>query len=238
MVQQALDHLGGCTYVEIGVENGATLRAVQAARRIGVDPQFLGRRMRVKLGVSRVKRALRLRNGDLLFDMPSDKFFASEQQLLRRHPIDVALVDGLHTAEQSLRDIEHCLRYGAQSSLIVVHDCNPQSECAALPTLGVALRHPEFTGEWNGDVYRAIVRLRATRADLNVCVLDCDEGVGVVTQGEPDDMLDLSDPEIDEMTYEDLVVDRGRLLNLRPPAHLEEVLDRVCDPRFNGHDPT
>ena len=44
--------------------------------------------------------------------------------------------------------------------VVVVHDCNPQSAAAAAPSLEEAARTDGFIGEWNGDVYRAIVRLR------------------------------------------------------------------------------
>jgi Methyltransferase domain len=229
IVQQALDHLRGRTYLEIGVRGGATWRKVRARRRIGIDPRPLGRRMHAKVRTTQAKRVLRIWRGDLLFEMPSDEFFASEPNLLNRYPIDVALVDGLHTAEQSLRDVKYCLLYGAPRSLIVLHDCNPQSAVAAGSHAAArdAARNAGGWFEWNGDVYRTIIRLRATRPDLSVCVLDCDEGLGLVTEGEPDDMLDLSDEEVERITYEDLVADRERLLNLQPPAHLEDVLARL-----------
>ena len=42
--------------------------------------------------------------------------------------------------------------------VVVVHDCNPASAAAAAPTLEEAARTDGFIGEWNGEVYRAIVR--------------------------------------------------------------------------------
>ena len=47
-------------------------------------------------------------------------------------------------------------------------------------------------------------------------VLDADQGLGLVTREQPDDVLALSDGEIEQLTYADLVADRGRLLNLVP----------------------
>ncbi len=62
---------------------------------------------------------------------------------------------------------------------ILVHDCNPPTAAAASPD-------PAGAGEgpWCGDVWKAIVNLRATRSDLRVRVLDTDCGIGVIERGE------------------------------------------------------
>jgi hypothetical protein len=85
---------------------------------------------------------------------------------------------------------------------------------------------PGYLQRWNGDVYRTIVRLR-TRSDLQVVVLDADEGLGLVTRGVTNEPLPLTDEEIDALTYDDLARDRQRLLGLRPPSELDEILDQL-----------
>ena len=134
------------------------------------------------------------------------------------------LVDGLHTAEQSYRDVINSLVWLSDSGTIVLHDCNPASEVAALPTMAMAWRRPDFTGEWNGDVWKTIVRLRATRPDLRVCVLDCDQGVGLVRYGDGDPPLAIDEDEIDALGYDDLASDRKHWLNLKPPSYIAEFL--------------
>jgi len=73
-------------------------------------------------------------------------------------------------------------------------------------------------------VWKAIARLRATRSDLRICVLDCDQGIGLVRTGEPEVPLALSEAAVDALTYLDLDTNRGALLNLRPAEHLAEFL--------------
>jgi hypothetical protein len=86
------------------------------------------------------------------------------------------------------------------------------------------LNIPGWTGFWCGDVWKAIVRLRATRNDLRVFVLDCDYGIGVVYRGTPEGSLDISNAEIETMTYKDLQRDKKAILNLKPQEYLYEFL--------------
>jgi Methyltransferase domain len=214
----------GGAYLEIGVQQGHAFQQVRARVRIGVDPKFGSPALWWRARLGPVRARLGLRSGQFLFACTSDRFFRTQRGLLGRTPLDCVLVDGLHTGDQAFRDIVNSLEHLGERGVIVVHDCSPRSEWAAFPTLGMAFRHPEFTGEWNGDVWRAMVRLRATRSDLKVCVLDCDFGLGLVRRGEPEVPLALSEPELDALTYEDLDADRVTLLNLRPADHLAEFL--------------
>ncbi len=82
--------------------------------------------------------------------MTSDEFFANPPEILIEKGIDLAFIDGLHTYEQSLRDVENCLKYLNPDGIIVMHDCLPSSEAEALPSLEKAMKHPEFKGAWTG----------------------------------------------------------------------------------------
>ena len=137
--------------------------------------------------------------------------------------LSTVFIDGLHTAEQSHRDVLNALERLEPGGVILLHDCNPQSAAAAAPTLDEAVAMPGFAGDWNGDVFRTIVRLR-TRDDVRVHVLDCDHGVGVVVRGRCAEPLGLSDAEIEALTYDDLARDRAALLGLRPASDLDELL--------------
>ena len=105
--------------------------------------------------------------------------------------------------------------------VIVMHDCNPMSAAAAqfgyAPKKAAQSGIPGWTGEWTGDVYKAIMQLRAERSDLHTCVLDCDYGLGIVRRGTPDSTLKLSLDQIATMTYEEFASRRTELLNLRAP---------------------
>jgi hypothetical protein len=212
------------TYVEIGLRFGTTFREVRATTKIGVDPELMSRKHRLAARASGLRSTLGASTGAFIFSMTSDEFFASQEGLLSRRPPNVVFIDGLHTAEQSHRDTTNALDRLHPRGVIVLHDCNPRSDAAAAATLDEARQHPRYQGPWNGEVWRTVVRLRSERSDLRVCVLDCDEGLGLVAPGAPDSRLDLSNRAVDELSYADLCMDRGRLLNLRPPSYASDFL--------------
>jgi hypothetical protein len=222
VIRAALAAVGGRSYLELGVKDGATFAAVDAPTRVAVDPAFT---FRVPLGDWLRSRVLRARSGTLFFRMTSDAFFRGPGR--RLGPFSVVFVDGLHTAEQSHRDIVNALSVLEDGGVVVVHDCNPESAAAAAPTLAEALSMPGHLHRWNGDVYRTIVRLR-TRRDLRVVVVDVDEGVGLVARGANEAPLDLSEDEIDALTYADFAANRRQLLELVPPTDLDEVLAELA----------
>ena len=225
IVQAVLDRIGGETYLEIGVRRGRSFAPITARRKIGVDPKLpLNGTQRVRHAVARLLGA----RSPLWFELTSDAFFRDHAHVLGEAPIDVALVDGLHTYAQALRDVLHCLDHLSPGGVVLVHDCNPTTAAMAHPAPSVdaarALGLPGWDERWCGDVWKAVVHLRSLRGDLRVFVCDCDYGVGVVTRGEPESRLGYSEEEIATLGYADLEAQRATLLNLKPSAHLETFL--------------
>ncbi len=227
--QAFLDARGRGNYLEIGVSRGTSFMAIKASAKWGVDPMYalpLRQRVKYRLGTALGWKEARL------FRMTSDDFFRRQGGLLARRGVDVALVDGLHTYEQTLRDVLHTLEHLKPGGVIVLHDCNPLTEAAAYPgesyDAAVEERLGGENGIWNGDVWKVIVHLRALRADLATVVLDCDHGVGVVQKKPGGEKLTLSVEEIRAMTYADLDGSRQELLGLRTPAYLEEMVAGVA----------
>ncbi|MGL6278035.1 MAG: class I SAM-dependent methyltransferase, partial [Gaiella sp.] len=218
VVRAVVGAVGGGPYLELGVKDGACFQAIDARTKVAVDPAFA---FRVPVRAWLRTHLLRARTGSLYFRTTSDAFFRRAGRRLQ--PFAVVFVDGLHTAEQSQRDVLNALAVLEPGGAVVVHGCNPESPAAAAPTLAEAQRTPGYRHVWNGDVYRTIVRLR-TRPDLRVVVIDLDQGVGIVTPGRNDDPLPLSEVAVDALTYEDLRRDRQLLLGLRPPIDLDEIL--------------
>jgi len=229
-----LEAFQGTQYLEIGVSHGYILDVIRAENKIGVDPK----------PPSEVVKKI---DNATYFSMPSDEFFATEAPaLLGDRGIDVALVDGLHEYRQALRDVENCLAYLNEDGVIVMHDCNPSTESAGVPPSELAAARQRAIAEgqpnphvWNGDVWKTVVHLRSTRSDLHVFVLDCDHGLGFVAPGSPDDNLDCTQEQIDAMTYQDLLADRHKLLNLKNPAYFESFMEqrlarRAARPRADG----
>jgi hypothetical protein len=230
IVQEALRRRAKPLYLEIGVSHGLAFQRISADEKIAVDPAFRISARSRKLAESKARETH-------YFETTSDAFFADQAALIERG-IDVAFIDGLHTYEQALRDIVNAAEHLRDDGVIVVHDCNPKHASIAFP----AASNEDFRaqhrwwdlirsqngwlyyGAWSGDVWKAIVNLRSTRKDLRVAVLDCDFGVGIIRKGSPESTLSYTPEQIDGLDYKNLAADRKGLLNLKPPAYLDEFL--------------
>jgi len=205
IIQSELDRFASPRYLEIGIFDGLVFTKVKAATKVAVDPH---------IRVSKLRRALlTARSGAIFLEVPSDEYFAS---LDADTKFDVIFVDGLHLYEQALRDTENSLAHLADGGVVLIHDCNPPAAAVANRDPGAATAAGHVA--WCGDVWKAVVHLRATRPDLSVHVIDTDFGIGVVRPGERESKVDLSPAEIDQLTYADLAAGRKHLLDLRPPA--------------------
>ncbi|MDH6247892.1 class I SAM-dependent methyltransferase [Mycobacterium sp. OTB74] len=231
VVQQALDERAKPVYLEIGVSNGLAFRRIAADEKIAVDPAF-------RLSARSRRLADAKAYATHYFETTSNAFFASQTAFLAERGIDVALIDGLHSYEQVVRDVENTLRYLRDGGVIVLHDCNPATASIGSP----ATSYDDFrahnrwwsllwlTGPpWSGDVWKAIVHLRSTRDDLQIAVLKCDWGVGILRKGPPESRLSYSAAQIAALSYQDLATDRDRLLNLKPPTYFGEFLHHAAD---------
>jgi len=174
-------------YLEIGVRDPRdNFAKVRVAEKHGVDPN--PRR-------------------PVTFQMTSDAFFAQQAAAVGdRTPYDMVFVDGLHVADQVERDVLGSLELLAPGGMLVLHDCNPVTEKAAADEY-------IYGTHWNGTVWKAWVKLRATRPDLFMCVVDMDEGCGVIRRGA---QQLLSPPTLDyaAMDYAYLDANRREALNL------------------------
>lgn len=229
VVQHALNALGpqSTTYLEIGIRTGRTFRHVRAGLKIGVDPCLLSRRHKIVAISTRMQQFRPSRSGELIFQEESDVFFARRKRLLTRRGLSVVLVDGLHECRQAYRDVENSMRYLQPGGTIVMHDCSPSVEAAAIPDRSRAETLPNFPGYWNGDVWKALVKLRATYRDWHISVLDTDHGLGLVRRPDnelPHASLPISIADIEDLEFGDLEENRKALLNLVPVSELGRVL--------------
>ena len=225
VVHRVLAANRGERYLEIGVSRGLTFQQIRCRTKVAVDPHF---RFRVPVTARLRHKLAPTSTGDHYFEIPSDEFFASHAAALG--PFDAVLVDGLHTADQAFRDVVNAAANLSPAGVIVMHDCNPLSAPAAAGTLDEATAMPGYTGEWNGDVFKAVVQVRATEPALEAFVLDCDQGLGIVRRrgaGDRPALLDIDPGTIATLTYDDLDGDRARLLDLRAPEALDPMIDDV-----------
>ena len=164
VVQQALDERAKPVYLEIGVAYGFAFRRIAADEKIAVDPAF-------RLSARSRRLADAKARATHYFETTSDAFFESQTAFLAQRGIDVALIDGLHSYGQVVRDVENTLRYLRDDGVIVLHDCNPRTASIGFP----ATSYDDFRAHnrrqsllwltvppWSGDVWKAIVHLRST----------------------------------------------------------------------------
>jgi hypothetical protein len=217
LIQRVIDKKQARTYLEIGVQSGDTFLNIRATKKMAVDPHFLIP-WTVKL------RWLRWNHSNLFneyFEMPSDQFFRDYSAILSRRKMDVIFVDGLHTYQQSLRDVQNSLLYLQHDGVIIIDDTNPSSETAASPVKA----HEQH--EWNGDVWKSIAHLRSLCSDVDVFTLDCIYGISIVTRKAPRETLGYTESEIAALTYDDLRRYRSEILNIRDVSYFAEFLESL-----------
>lgn len=212
--QRFIDSIGAKVYLEIGVAKGVNFHQIKAPVKVAVDPAF------------RIPGAFENGNGEFYYETSSDDFFEKHAFEVLQGNLGISFIDGLHTYEQSLKDILNSVEHQLPNGIVVIHDCNPTSTAAAHPVLDEAIARADYAGAWMGDVFKSILWIRANRPDLDATVLNCDCGVGVVRKRQATTpRLELSDSEVKTFSYEDLSSDRSNLLNLKPASYLETLLE-------------
>jgi hypothetical protein len=196
-------HLQPRTYVEIGVETGATLRlAPPGTIALGIDPQ--------------PAIAFPLSPQTRVFAEKSDDFFARRE--LRAElgglPVELAFIDGMHHFEFALRDFINLERCSAPGSTILIHDVFPRDRQSA--------ERARVTAFWSGDVWRLVVLLKKYRPDLSIHTIAAPPtGLAVVRNLDPGSrVLQENLPRLCEeflaLDYDFLDSDRAGKLGLFP----------------------
>ena len=88
---------------------------------------------------------------------------------------DIVFIDGDHTKEQVLKDIENSLNHLSNNGTIVCHDCLPLTELMQSKQM--------VNGPWTGDVWKSVAKLRIERTDLDIKVINTDMGCGIIRRG-------------------------------------------------------
>lgn len=220
VIQRIIDTIGARVYVEIGVRYGTVFLRVKAPQKIGIDP-----RLQIPFHKKLLFAWDFLRNK--YFSKTSDDFFAENAGLFKEDKIDVVFIDGLHTYEQSLRDVENSLKYLNPGGVIIMHDCNPTTEAMASSSFELFKKTPNGGKAWCGDVWKTIVYVRSVHKGLEAFVLDADFGLGIIVKGRNENPLPYAPAEIEKMSYSDLSQDRKNLLNLKSQEYFGEFISRL-----------
>ncbi|MCL2017665.1 MAG: glycosyltransferase [Alphaproteobacteria bacterium] len=151
------------SYLEIGVSNPyVNYLGVKCARKVSVDPcelcEFFS-----KEAISGFKQFIDHK-------VTSDEFFSKNTETF-----DIIFIDGDHSYEQSLRDLNNSLKIVNPGGFIVLHDaCPPCYENTQVENL--------HSGKpYNGEVWKTIVSaVRQSKGELKIKTLIWDWGVTVI----------------------------------------------------------
>ncbi len=175
-------------YLEIGVHQGHSYNLVDAIIKDSVDPN---------------------EESPAIYHMTSDEFFEKVGPTLG-YKYDVIFIDGLHHTEQVDRDIENSLKYLEEDGVVILHDCNPESEMRQR----VPADFDIWEYGWNGDVWKSIFKFRVNNSHKNykVFVVNDDEGLGVIKPNNVGVELKLKMP--NSLDYNFLEKNKVEILNL------------------------
>lgn len=140
------------------------------------------------------------------FVMESDLFFK-----VNKMKFDCIFIDGLHHAEQCERDIINSLAILNEGGTIICHDMSPVHEAHT--------RVPRVTKNWNGDVFKTWLKLRQSRVDLSMLVVDIDWGCGIIQRGSQQ-LLKVSEA----IKFDSLMKNKKQWLNLFTVEEFEKWL--------------
>lgn len=185
IIQTYINKYGYKNFLEIGVQAGHCFRSIVCENKTGVDPD--------PSSAANVQ-------------LTSDEFF--EITISHNKKFDCIFIDGLHHAEQVYRDIMNSLNCLADGGTILMHDCKPTTEFMQLIPLTTQ-------NEWTGDTWKAYVKLRQEREDLETFCIDSDWGVSVIRKladGCYNNKLVI--PAGVELTYQNFVTQHPQWLNL------------------------
>ena len=184
-------------YLEIGVRNHSeNFDKINIEYKVGVDP------------------CLEAFDREPTFKLTSDDFFAKNTETF-----DIIFIDGLHEAKQVELDILNSLQILSEGGFIVCHDMNPTTYERQL--LKEDPKRQEYLllektkgtqgyGLWNGDCWKAFVKIRKERQDLNMRTVDTDFGCAIISLGRQT-LLDVKEEDIN---YQNLNKHRKEWLNL------------------------
>jgi hypothetical protein len=124
----------------------------------------------------------------------SDFFF-----IKNKLTFDLIFIDGLNIEMQVDKDILNSLNSLNDGGIIILNGCNPPSEKHQKERINV---------DGYGTVWRSFAKLRMTREDLSMYVVDTNFGVGIIMKGTQELFP------INKLNYDLLEKDRVKLLNL------------------------
>lgn len=178
------------SYLEIGCDNDENFSQISIDKKIGVDP---------------------LKGGTLR--MTSDEFFSDN-----KISFDIIFLDGLHTYEQTIKDIKNSLKFLNENGVILVHDCLPKKIWNQIV--------PRMYGHWNGDVWKAIVHARTfDYADTYTC--KADHGIGMIFKRRNKNPLIINCSNFKNLKYSEYYKNHVEFMNPISHQYIDKIFKQI-----------
>lgn len=213
VVQAILDQFDAPAYLEIGVNRGVTFNALNAAIKVAVDPKFL------------FEFEPLARDNIHFHETTSDDYFG--QIATPDTAFDVIYLDGLHTSEQTVRDLINAFAFLKPNGVIIIDDVFPSSYIASLPerqhTRVVRQATDDPSGAWMGDVFRLVFFVESFCQQYSYCTVNNNHGQLVLWRQPRDYIADRTLSQVGQKDYKDLFLERDTFHF----ASLESIVERL-----------
>tara|TARA_B100000886_G_scaffold120277_1_gene80928 strand:+ start:892 stop:1566 length:675 start_codon:yes stop_codon:yes gene_type:complete len=173
-------------YLEVGCDRDENFSKIIIKNKVGVDP---------------------LRGGTIR--LSSDEFFKKNVK-----KFDIIFLDGLHTYEQTIKDINNSLDSIDENGVILIHDCLPKKIWNQVV--------PRLYGHWNGDVWKAIVHARTYKyADTYTCIAD--HGLGVIFKRKNRNLLEIDNDDFKNLKFSDYYHNHEKYMNTISSENIKNI---------------
>ncbi len=187
IIQNIINKKSFKNYLEIGCDKNENFSQINIANKVGVDPN---------------------RGGTIR--MTSDEFFHKN-----RNKFDIIFLDGLHTYEQTIKDIKNSIEVINDKGIILIHDCLPKKIWNQIV--------PRLYGHWNGDVWKAIVHSR-TNENVDTYTCMADHGLGIILKRKNRNLLEMKDQDFKSLKFSDYYKNHEKFMNLISHENIEKII--------------
>ena len=186
ILQKIINKQNYKSYLEIGCDNDENFSKIPLINKVGVDP---------------------LKGGTLR--MTSDDFFKNNKK-----SFDLIFLDGLHTYEQTIKDINNSLKFINSKGAIIIHDCLPKKIWNQIV--------PRMYGHWNGDVWKAIVHARSYE-NADTYTLKADHGLGIIIKRKNKNILRINCNNFKNLRFTDYYNNHEKFMNITEVEKLDNI---------------
>lgn len=219
VVQAILNLFENPNYLEIGVNQGNTFNALKAGTKVAVDPKFLFDHEEVAATVP----------GTSFWETTSDDYFG--RIATPETKFDVIYLDGLHTSEQTIRDLINAISFLKGDGVVVIDDVFPCSYIASLENRNhsrILSRATVGTSSpWMGDVYRLVFFVETFCQQFSYATVNNNHGQLVLWREPREQVPQRTLPEVGAKEYKDLFLEKESFR----PAPLDRILASIKEAR-------